>query len=146
MKHIKLIQKWEGCKLEAYLCSAGVATIGWGSTLYANGTKVKLGDKITQKEADDLFLITLKQYEDAVDRLVISKINSNQRSALISFCYNLGINALKNSTLLKKVNADPSNLSIKDEFMKWVKAGGKTIQGLVNRRNDEQKLYFTNGS
>jgi lysozyme len=146
MKHIDLIKKWEGCRLTTYLCSAGVATIGWGSTLYANGTKVKLGDKITQKEADDLFLITLKQYEDAVDRLVSSKINSNQRSALISFCYNLGINALKNSTLLKKVNADPSNLSIKDEFMKWTKASGKVIQGLINRRNDEQKLYFTNGS
>lgn len=142
MKHIDLIKKWEGCRLTTYLCSAGVATIGWGSTLYANGTKVKLGDKVTQKEADVLFLITLKQYEDAVDRLVTSSINSNQRSALISFCYNLGIGALKNSTLLKKVNADPSNLTIKDEFMKWTKASGKVIQGLVNRRNDEQKLYF----
>lgn len=142
MKHIDLIKKWEGCRLTAYLCSAGVATIGWGSTLYLNGTKVKLGDKVTQKEADDLFLITLKQYEDAVDRLVTSKINSNQRAALISFCYNLGINALRNSTLLKKVNSNPNNLSIKDEFMKWVKASGKVIQGLVNRRNDEQKLYF----
>jgi lysozyme len=142
MKHIDLIKKWEGCRLTTYLCSAGVATIGWGSTLYANETKVKLGDKVTQKEADDLFLITLKQYEDAVDRLVTSKINSNQRSALISFCYNLGIGALKNSTLLKKVNSNPSNLTIKDEFMKWTKASGKVIQGLVNRRNDEQKLYF----
>ncbi len=145
MKHIELIQKWEGCRLTAYLCSAGVATIGWGSTLYANGTKVKLGDKITQKAADDLFLITLKQYEDAVDRLVTSKINSNQRAALISFCYNLGIGALKNSTLLKKVNSNPNDITIKDEFMKWTKASGKVIQGLVNRRNDEQKLYFTNG-
>jgi lysozyme len=145
MTHIQLIKKWEGCKLKAYRCSANIWTIGWGSTFYENGSRVKEGDIITQKRADDLFLITLKGYEDAVDKMVTAKINKNQRSALISFCYNLGIGALKNSTLLKKVNSDPNNLTIADEFMKWVNAGGKVIRGLVNRRTDEKNLYFKNG-
>jgi lysozyme len=145
MTHIELIKKWEGCKLKAYLCSGNIWTVGWGSTFYENGSRVKEGDIITQKRADDLFLITLKGYEDAVDKMVTAKINKNQRSALISFCYNLGIGALKNSTLLKKVNANPNNLTIADEFMKWVRAGGKVIQGLVNRRTDEKNLYFKNG-
>lgn len=138
-----LITKWEGLKLTPYLCSAGVPTIGYGSTRYANGTKVKLTDKsITKGEAFTLFCDTIKTYEKAVFTLAPDEINQNQFNALVSFCYNLGVNALKNSTLLKKVNANLNDPKIADEFRKWVNVGGKKVEGLVNRREDEVKMYF----
>jgi len=62
---------------------------------------------------------------------------------LISFAYNLGEGALRSSTLLKKVNANPIDVSIRDEFMKWVHSNGEVVEGLVNRRRDEANLYFT---
>ena len=138
-----LITKWEGLKLTPYLCSAGVPTIGYGSTRYTNGTRVKLTDKaITKGEAFTLFCDTIKAYEKAVFTLTPDEINQNQFNALVSFCYNLGVNALKNSTLLKKVNADLNDTKIAYEFRKWVNAGGKKMTGLVNRREDEIKMYF----
>lgn len=140
---IDLITKFEGLKLKPYLCSAKVPTLGFGSTRYENGVKVKLSDpEITKERAIELFANTLTQYEDAVDDYTTDKVNQNQFNALVSFCYNLGANALKNSTLLKVVNTDVNSEKIKGEFLKWVKAGGKTVQGLVNRRNAESELYY----
>lgn len=139
----KLIKKFEGFKSKPYLCSAGVPTIGWGSTRYANGIKVTLKDKeITKEEADKLFLDTLKQYELAVDAFCRDDINQNQFDALVSFAYNLGPQALKSSTLLKKVNKNPNDKTISIEFLKWINAGGKPLKGLILRRNAELELYF----
>lgn len=140
----ELITKWEGLKLKPYLCSAGVPTIGYGSTYYENGQRVKLTDSaITEERAKLLFKNTIVTYEKAVETFTRDDINQNQFNALVSFAYNLGTNALKSSTLLKKVNANPSDVTIKNEFAKWVNAGGKKLQGLVNRRNDEIKMYFS---
>lgn len=140
-----LIFKWEGLKLNPYLCSAGVPTIGVGSTMYANGTKVTLKDKkITKEQALELFNITVVKYENYVNGLVTSDINQNQFDALVSWVYNLGPNSLRVSTLLKKVNKDPDDVSIEGEFLKWCMAGGKRLEGLYKRRVDESKLYFTN--
>ena len=140
---INLIIKWEGLRLKPYLCSAGVPTIGYGSTRYADGRKVKLNDAPISKEmALLLFEKTITIYEDAVDVYTRDDINQNQFNALVSFAYNLGNQALKNSTLLKKVNYNPNDKNIALEFAKWVNAGGKRIEGLVNRRNDEIKMYF----
>ena len=126
-KGIDLIIKWEGLRLKPYLCSAGVPTIGYGSTYYANGTKVSLKDpEITKECAVELFKSTIKNYEDAVTIMIGSKtITQNQFNALVSFAYNLGNNALRTSTLLKKVLANPSDKTIENEFNKWVNAGGK---------------------
>lgn len=140
---IDLITKFEGLKLKPYLCSAKVPTIGYGSTRYENGVKVKMSDStITKERAIELFQNTLKQYEDAVDDFTTDKVNQNQFNALVSFCYNLGPTSLKNSTLLKIVNTNVNSAKIKGEFLKWVKAGGKTLQGLINRRNAEAELYY----
>ena len=144
-KGIDLIIKWEGLRLKPYLCSAGVPTIGYGSTYYANGTKVSLKDpEITKECAVELFKSTIKNYEDAVTIMIGSKtITQNQFNALVSFAYNLGNNALRTSTLLKKVLANPSDKTIENEFNKWVNAGGKKLQGLVHRRREEAQMYFS---
>lgn len=144
-KGIDLITKWEGLKLKPYLCSAGVPTIGYGSTYYANGTKVTLKDpEITKECAVELFKSTIKNYENAVTTMIGSKtITQNQFNALVSFAYNLGNNALRTSTLLKKVLANPNDKTIENEFNKWVNAGSKKLQGLVNRRKEEAQMYFS---
>ena len=143
-KGLEVIKGFEGFRSKAYLCSASVATIGWGSTRYADGTKVKWTDPaITKAQADVLFLETLKQYELAVDAFCRDDINQNQFDSLVSFVYNVGVNALKTSTLLKKVNKNPNDPAIRAEFMKWNRAGGKPLKGLIRRREAEADLYFS---
>jgi len=140
--NLTLIKKHEGLKLSAYLCPAKVPTIGYGNTFYENGTRVKMGDKITKDRAEKLLQHIVEAFSVQVDRLVTAKINDNQRSALVSFAYNLGIGSLQKSTLLKKVNANPNDPAIRIEFMKWTKARGVVLRGLVIRRQDEANLYF----
>jgi len=139
---IQLVKSFEGCFLNAYLCPAKVWTIGYGSTKYPNGKSVKQGDKITQQESETLLSDTLDEFSKGVSKLIKVELNDNQFSALVSFAFNLGIGALSKSTLLKKVNANPNDKTIEQEFMKWVNAGGKKLNGLVRRRTAESKLYF----
>ena len=140
---IDLIKKFEGFKSNPYKCPAGVNTIGYGSTFYPEGNKVKLTDPaITEEKATELLMDLLKPFQRSVDSFCRDDVNSNQFSALCSFCYNVGPNNLKGSTLLKKVNKDPNDLTIRDEFLKWNKSGGKTLTGLTIRRMAEAKLYF----
>jgi len=140
---IELIKKFEGFSKIPYLCPANVATIGYGSTRYANGLKVTLKDNpITELQAIELLKDTLKQYELAVDSYCVDSINQNQFDALVDFAYNCGNGNLKSSTLLKKVNANPNDLTIGLEFAKWNKGGGKILNGLVKRRAAESELYF----
>ena len=137
------IRKFEGLKLQAYKCPAGVWTIGWGSTFYENGSPVREGDKITIDRADRLLFEMVMKFEISVRGLVKSKLNDNQIGALTSFAFNVGVGNFKRSTLLKKVNANPNDPTIRDEFMRWTKAGGKQLRGLVNRRVAEADLYFS---
>jgi lysozyme len=138
-----LIKSFEGCKLTAYVCSAGHNTIGYGNTFYENGDKVKPGDKITKERAESLFDLISDSFADKVVPLIKSKINENQFGALVSFAYNAGVGNLQKSTLLKKVNANPNDPSIRDQFMLWNKAGGKVLAGLTRRRKAEADLYFS---
>jgi len=141
---LELIKKYEGFKAKAYLCPAKVITIGYGSTYYEDGTKVKLTDSpITQERATELLMALLVPFERAVDSYCVDTINQNQFDALCSFVYNCGSNALKTSTLLKKVNKNPNDPTIKDEFLKWNKGGGKVLSGLTKRRIEEAQLYFS---
>jgi lysozyme len=142
-KGIPIIRKFEGLKLKAYLCPANVWTIGYGSTFYENGSKVQQGDKITLDRADRLLLEMVKRFEISVKGLVKSEINDNQLGSLTSFAFNVGTSALSKSTLLKKVNANPDDPTIRNEFMRWTKAGGKVLKGLVTRREAEANLYFS---
>ena len=111
---LKLIKEFEGCKLKAYKCPAGVWTIGYGNTFYPDGRKVKEGDVITQGEADNLLLSILDHFEKSTDSFTIDEISQHQFDALVSFAYNCGVNNLKNSTLLKKVNANPNDPTIRN--------------------------------
>lgn len=143
-KGIDLIKKYEGFRSKPYLCPAKIPTIGYGATYYPGGKRVKLTDPaITEREAEKLLLEHLKEYVRAVDRYTTDKVNENQFSALVSFAYNLGISALQKSTLLRKVNNNPNDTTIKREFMRWVNAGGRRLQGLVKRRAEEAQLYFS---
>lgn len=137
----KLIKRFEGCKLKAYKCPAGVFTIGYGSTFYEDGTKVKEGDVITQERADELFDIIINDFARMTDALVKSDVTENNFSALVSFTFNVGVGNLKKSTLLRKVNANPKDTTIVAEFSKWVRANDRVMQGLVKRRKAEAKLY-----
>lgn len=141
---LELIKKYEGFKAKAYLCPANVITIGYGSTYYENGTKVKLTDPlITQERATELLEALLVSYERSVDSYCVDTINQNQFDALCSFAYNCGVGNLKSSTLLKKVNKNPNDPTIKDEFLKWNKGGGRVLTGLTKRRIEEAQLYFS---
>jgi len=140
---INLIKMFEGYKAKAYLCPANVPTIGWGSTMYTDGRKVKLGDTINEQQAEELLMWELKNKSNALYGLVL---NHNQFDSCLSFVYNLGIGAFANSTLRKKILANPNNPLIKDEFLKWNKGkvDGKmtVIRGLTRRREAEANLYF----
>ena len=137
-----LIKKFEGCKLSAYLCPAKIPTIGFGSTYYADGKRVKMGDTLTQEQADKLLTDTLITYELFVDVNTRDDITQGMFDALVDFAYNCGNANLKSSTLLKKVNVNPKDSAIQDEFLKWTRANGKILQGLINRRKAEVELYF----
>ena len=140
---IQMIKEFEGFRSKPYLDAVGIPTIGYGATHYADGRKVKMSDKpITEAEASALLQDMLKQYEKPVLDNVTSKINQNQFDALVSFTYNLGGTNFRKSTLLKKVNANPMDLTISNEFLKWNKAGGKVLAGLTRRRKAEAELYF----
>lgn len=138
----KLIQEFEGLRLSAYRCSAGVPTIGYGNTRYEDGKLVKMGDRITKERAESLFRLLADRFASDVLKMLKTTVTQNQFNALVSFAYNIGVGALRDSTLLRKVNANPNDETIELEFLKWVNAGGKRNQGLVNRRVAESKLYF----
>ena len=137
---LQLIRKWEGCRLETYLCSAGVPTIGYGST----GAHVKPGMRITQTEADALLEKDVKRFIDVVDLQITAKLTNNQRCALICFAFNVGAGALLDSTLRRRLNSgeDPNRVA-KEEIPRWNKAGGKVLEGLARRREDELKLFLS---
>jgi len=139
---LDLIKKFEGLRLKPYLCSAGVPTIGYGSTMYADGKKVTLNDDaISEQQALELLAKTLGKYEKAVNDYVTVTLTQNEFDALVAFTYNLGAGNLLSSTLLKKLNAG-DKAGAANQFDVWNKAGGKVLQGLVNRRAAEKALFL----
>lgn len=139
---LNLIKEKEGLRLKPYLCSAGVATIGYGSTMYADGRKVTLKDAaISEKQALELLANTLGKYEKAVNDYVKVQLTQNEFDALVSFTYNLGAGNLLSSTLLKKINAG-DKAGAANQFDVWNKAGGKVLEGLVKRRAAEKDLFL----
>ena len=143
-----LIHTFEGCRLHAYRCPAGVWTIGWGHT-----AGVYEGMTITRERANELLEEDVRLVEDSLTfALGIDQqgrmpngltIGQHQFDALLSFTYNVGIGNLARSTLLKKVKANPADSSIRGEFSRWVYGGGKRLPGLVRRRKMEADLYFS---
>ncbi len=143
-KGYDLIKSFEGLKLKPYKCSAGIPTIGYGSTYYENGVKVQMSDApITVARAEVLLKNVADRFASKVANLLKKPVTQNQFNALVSFAFNVGSGALASSTLLKLVNVNPNDAMIAKEFLKWNKAGGKVVQGLINRRIKESALYFT---
>lgn len=136
----KLIKEFEGFRATAYLCPAGVWTVGYGTTRIG-GKPVKDGTKITTEEAETFLEQDLKRFEDGVNRLVQVEITQNQFDALVSFVYNLGIGSLQKSTLLKKLNAGLF-AEAAEQFLKWDKSDGKSLPGLARRRKAERDLFL----
>jgi len=135
-----LLKKFEGCKLKAYRCPAGICTIGYGHTSAAGSPEVTDGMTITQKQCDDILRQDLVKYETAVTGLVKQPLTQHQFDVLVDFAYNAGVGALKSSTLLKKINAGDFD-AVPAELMKWTKGGGKVLPGLVRRRQAESAWW-----
>lgn len=140
---IDLVKSFEGLKLEAYRCPAGVWTIGYGHT----GADVKPGLKIAEQDAEQLLQNDLNQCGIAVEKLVKVALTDNQFAALVSFAFNAGAGNLASSTLLKRLNADDYQC-VPSELSKWVKATDPhtkekiTLPGLVKRRAAEGILFL----
>jgi lysozyme len=141
---IQLLKDFEGLRLNAYKCSAGVPTIGYGSCFYPDKSNVQMGDVLRDKnEAEVLLINTLEDYDIYVSKYTKSvKLTQHQFDALVCFAYNVGLGNLSKSTLLKKVLANPNDPTIPAEFAKWNRGGGVVLQGLVKRRRKEGELYF----
>jgi len=133
---LSLIKKFEGCELEAYLCPAGVWTIGYGHT-----KDVKEGDKINKEEAEYLLQEEMIEYEGYVNDFVEVTLQQHQYDSLVSFCYNLGGGSLKKSTLLKVLN-DSKYEEVPAQIRRWNKAGGEVLEGLVRRREAEAVMFM----
>lgn len=133
---LDLIKAFEGLRLTAYVCPAGVLTIGYGST----GSHVKPGMRITEEEADALIEKDLERFEHGVESLVKVEISQNEFDALVSFAFNLGLGALGQSTLLRLLNQS-KYMEAAAQFKRWDKAGGKTLAGLTRRRLAEAALF-----
>lgn len=132
---IKLIKKFEGCKLESYVCPGGVWTIGYGHT----GVDVVPGLTITQETADLLLSLDLEKFEEQLNSLGLN-LTQNQFDALISFIYNVGFYAFLSSTLFLKVKQEDYN-GAAIQFLRWTKSKGRVLKGLVFRRTEELNLF-----
>lgn len=134
-KGIDLIKNFEGFRNNAYQDSAGVWTIGYGHTATAYS-----GMTISRAQGEELLKQDLKRFEKAVRDRVIVPLTQNQFDALVSFSFNVGVGAFSKSTLLKRLNQGDYN-GAKNEFKRWVHAGGGRLQGLVRRREKEAQLF-----
>ena len=139
-KGLDLIKTFEGCELKAYVCPAGVLTIGYGHT----GPEVTPGMEITTAEAEELLRTDLIRFERVVDGHVTVEIKQCQFDALVSFTYNCGPDAFKNSTLLRLLNASDYD-GAAAQFDRWVNGPSGPLAGLVRRRDAEEALFRRDG-
>ena len=138
-KAYSLIRQFEGLRLTAYRCSAGVWTVGYGHTF-----GVVPGMNITKEQAEELLRQDIALSENIVNAACLN-LRQCQFDALVSFVFSVGGGNFRKSTLLKKVKANPDDNSIMDEFLRWVYANGVVLPGLQRRRLAEMRLYFSEG-
>ena len=137
---IKLIKSFEGCHLTSYYCPANILTVGWGHT----GPDVHSGMTITQEEADNLLKSDLKRFEESVNKYTTAKLYQCMFDALVSFTYNCGTDAFRNSTLLRLLNEGDYE-GAAGQFSRWVNGSNGPLPGLVRRREEEEKKEQQNG-
>lgn len=138
---IRFFEASNSCRLKAYLDTGGVPTIGWGTTVYPSGQRVKMGDVCTKDEADQYLANDVKSAVSSVNKLVKVKVSQLMFDALVSFVYNLGASQFRGSTLLKLINKSEFDLASK-EFPKWKFDNGVAQPGLLKRRVEEQKTFI----
>lgn len=140
---VDLVKKWEGFRAEAYRDAVGVWTIGYGTTAMAGlGITPRPGLTITEAEAETYLRMGLEKFAKAILPYIIAPVNDNEFGAMLSLAYNIGPTAFKRSTLLRKFNEGDKEGAAR-EFLRWNLAGGKVLNGLTNRRNDEVALFKT---
>jgi lysozyme len=140
---IDLIKNWEGYRSHAYPDpgSGGEPyTIGYGTTVYPTGEKVRLGDTCTEEQALEWLRYDVSEFEEAVNESLTALVNQMMFDALVSLCYNIGAKAFKRSTLVKKLN-EGAYLEAAEEFDRWNKASGRELPGLTRRRDAEQAMF-----
>ena len=150
---IQLIKHWEGVRYRPYTCSARLHTVGVGHVLYPNQGRLPLDQRdayplephdnrtFSKDEVDGTLSTDLIRFETGVARLFPMVLTQNQNDALVSFAFNLGLGGLQRSTLRQKVLR--GEVEAADEFLKFVRGGGKILPGLVKRRNDERALFLS---
>jgi lysozyme len=138
---IELIKEFEGLRLRAYLCPAGVPTIGYGTTVYPTGRKVQMGDQCTAGQAEEYLRSDLRAFERNAESMLRVSVNENQFAALVSFSYNVGSQALQRSTMLRFINGNRF-ADAAGEFARWNMAAGKPLAGLTRRRAAERELFL----
>ena len=141
---LSLIKIFEGLRLKAYKDPVGILTIGYGHTSAAGAPEVKLGMVITREEAEAMLRRDLVTYEKAVADAVKVTLTSNQNSACVSLCYNIGPGNFKKSSVLRFINQGRFD-DAADAFLLWNRAGGKILSGLVKRRAAEAALFIKGG-
>ena len=137
---LESIKRWEGCQLRAYPDPATGGdpwTIGYGTT----GPTIKNGLMWTQTQADAALLEDVKELGRDVQACCKRSLEPHERAALVSFAYNVGIGALRNSTLLRLLNAGET-MKAADQFLRWNRAAGKVMRGLTKRRQAERQLFL----
>lgn len=136
-KAMEIIKEFEGLRLKPYYCDAGKLTVGYGHVIL----KTENYTQITKAEAIELLLKDLEKFNTAMNNCLKVELNDNQKSAILSLIFNIGITAFKNSTLLGIINIGAKQEQIKIEWMRWVHVKKKFNQGLYNRRLKEWSIY-----
>ena len=142
---IELIKKWEGLRLKAYKDPIGILTIGYGHTSAAGEPKVKAGMVITQEQAEEILINDLRVFEAGVQKLLKRNPTENQFAAMVSLAFNIGLGNFAKSSVLARFN-EGRFTDAGYCFGLWNKAGGKVLQGLINRRADEARLFMSKAS
>ena len=139
----RLLGELEGIVLKPYRDSVGIPTIGIGSTYYEDGTKVRMADKpITTERAIQLAKNVVKSFEQQVNKSILLPMTQNQFDAMVLLCYNIGKSGFARSAVVRHFNLGNIQRAA-DSFLLWNKAGGRVVQGLVNRRNKERSLFLS---
>ena len=140
---VALIKRFEGCRLKPYLCPAGIATIGYGSTRYPNGRRVTMQDEPISEEKAEVFLyyiVTRITYSIFKLCPILLIEDRGKQASIIDFAYNLGTGNLKASTLRRRINEGNWDEAA-HELRKWIYGGGRRLRGLIIRRNVEARFF-----
>ncbi len=139
----KFLHARESFRSRPYLDTGGVPTIAFGNTEYPDGRRVTLLDRpVAKEEGLLLFRSVITRYEKVVSTAIKVSLLQNEFNALVALCYNIGVSAFVNSTLVRLINAGAPKIDVADQFLRWNKDNGKVIKGLSSRRALERAIFL----